>query len=180
MTHLLRCTLLLVILFSVNTFVSAQSKDVKDIIALMRTEEEVWNRGDIDAYVNLYAPGDSTRMIYYGGTGVTRGKDSILAFYKKYWPKEKMGTLTLQHDGIEKISNEFYYVSGFFTVTYPSGKAVKGRFSGLVKKIADEFGVVTWAWTVPAGTPQGTWPVNVSCKNKKYSAVVSSDLVVKN
>lgn len=143
MTHLLRCTLLLAILFSANTFVSAQSKDIKDIIALMRTEEEVWNRGDIDAYVNLYAPGDSTRMIYYGGTGITRGKDSILAFYKKYWPKEKMGTLTLQHDGIEKISNEYYYVSGFFTVTYPSGKAVKGRFSGLVKKIKGKWYLYT-------------------------------------
>jgi len=135
MNFLLRSLLLLAILFCTHTIVFAQSKDVKDIIALMRTEEEVWNRGDIDAYVDLYAPGDSTRMIYNGGTGITRGKDSILAFYKRYWPKEKMGHLTLQHDGIEKISDKFYYVSGFFTVSYPSGKAVKGRFSGLVKKI---------------------------------------------
>jgi ketosteroid isomerase-like protein len=143
MNYLLRCTLLFAILFCINTIVSAQSKDVKDIIALMRTEEEVWNRGDIDAYVNLYAPGDSTRMIYNGGTGITRGKDSILAFYKKYWPKEKMGTLTLTQDGIEKISNEFYYVSGFFNVSYSSGKPVKGRFSGLVKKIKGKWYLYT-------------------------------------
>lgn len=135
MNYLLRCTWLLATLFCSTLIASAQSKDVKDIVALMRTEEEVWNRGDIDAYVDLYAPGDSTRMIYNGGSGVTRGKDSILAFYKKYWPKEKMGHLTLQHDGIEKISDKYYYVSGFFTVSYPSGKVVKGRFSGLVKKI---------------------------------------------
>lgn len=112
-------------------------------MALMRTEEEVWNRGDIDAYVDLYAPGDSTRMIYNGGSGITRGKDSILAFYKKYWPKEKMGHLTLQQDGIEKISNHYYYVSGFFAVSYPSGKAVKGRFSGLVKKIKGKWYLYT-------------------------------------
>lgn len=143
MNYLLRCTWLLAIVFCANIIVSAQSKDVKDIIALMRTEEEVWNRGDIDAYVNLYAPGDSTRMIYNGGSGITRGKDSILAFYKKYWPKEKMGHLTLRHDGIEKISKEYYYVSGFFTVSYPSGKAVKGRFSGLVKKIKDKWYLYT-------------------------------------
>jgi ketosteroid isomerase-like protein len=135
MNYLLRCTWLLATLFCSTLIASAQSKDVKDIVALMRTEEEVWNRGDIDAYVDLYAPGDSTRMIYNGGSGVTRGKDSILAFYKKYWPKEKMGHLTLQQDGIEKISDKYYYVSGFFTVSYPSGKVVKGRFSGLVKKI---------------------------------------------
>jgi ketosteroid isomerase-like protein len=135
MKYLFRALSLFAISFSVNTIAFSQSKDVRDIIALMRTEEEVWNKGDIDAYVNLYAPGDSTRMIYNGGTGVTRGRDSILAFYKKYWPKERMGHLTLQHDSIEKISDTFYYVSGFFTVDYPSAKAVKGRFSGLVKKI---------------------------------------------
>ncbi|HWI93675.1 MAG TPA: nuclear transport factor 2 family protein [Flavisolibacter sp.] len=143
MNSLLRCTLLVAILISINTIVLAQSKDVKDIIALMRTEEEAWNGGDIDAYVNLYAPGDSTRMIYFGGNGVTRGKDSILAFYKKYWPKEKMGHLTLLHDSIEKISSEYYYVSGFFNVSYPSGKEVKGRFSGLVKKIKGKWFLYT-------------------------------------
>ena len=143
MNYLLRCSLLIIILLLTNTIIFSQSKDVKAIIALMRTEEEVWNRGDIDAYVNLYAPGDSTRMIYNGGAGITRGKDSILAFYKKYWPKEKMGTLTLQHDGIEKISKQFYYVSGFFNVSYPSGKAVKGRFSGLIKKIKGKWYLYT-------------------------------------
>lgn len=135
MNYLLRCFLVITASFGINSTAFSQSKDVQDIIQLMRTEEEVWNRGDIDAYVDLYAPGDSTRMIYNGGAGVTRGKDSILAFYKKYWPRERMGHLTLQHDSIEKLSNEYYYVSGFFNVSYPDGKAVKGRFSGLVKKI---------------------------------------------
>lgn len=134
MSYLLRASIIIAILFFTST-AFPQSKDVKDIIALMRTEEATWNRGDIEGYVNLYAPGDSTRMIYNGGTGITRGKDSILAFYKKYWPKERMGQLTLEHDSIEKISDEFYYVSGFFTVSYPSRNPVKGRFSGLVKKI---------------------------------------------
>jgi len=141
MNYLFRSLLLTATLFFINEIAFSQSKDVKDIIALMRTEEEVWNKGDIDAYVNLYAPGDSTRMIYTGG--VTRGKDNILAFYKKYWPKEKMGHLTLQHDSIEKISDKFYYVSGFFTVSYPSGKEVKGRFSGLVKKIKGKWYLYT-------------------------------------
>ena len=117
------------------------AQDRQAIVKLMNDEQTAWNKGDIDAYVNLYAPGDSTRMIY--SSGVTRGKDSILAFYKKYWPKEKMGQLTLQHDSIEKISNEYYYVSGFFTVNYPSGKAVKGRFSGLVKKIKGKWYLYT-------------------------------------
>lgn len=142
MNYLLRTTFAIAVLVF-GTTVYSQSKDVKDIIALMRMEEETWSKGDIEGYVNLYAPGDSTRMIYNGGSGVTRGKDSILAFYKKYWPKERMGKLTLEHDSIEKISDEFYYVSGFFTVSYPSGNPVKGRFSGLVKKINDKWYLYT-------------------------------------
>ena len=111
----------------------AQSTEVNEIIQLMRVEEQAWNSGDIEAYVNLYAPEDSVRMIY--STGAVYGKENILAFYKKYWPKEKMGKLTLSHDSIERISDTYYFVSGYFNVSYPAGKEIKGRFSGLVKKI---------------------------------------------
>jgi ketosteroid isomerase-like protein len=110
-----------------------QSKDEKAILAVMREEERVWNAGDIEAYVDLYAPSDSTRMIYT--TGAVYGKDSILAFYKKYWPKERMGQLTLDGARLERLSKRYYYVSGFFHVKGPEGKSINGRFSGLMKKI---------------------------------------------
>ena len=112
---------------------TAQSNDEKAILELMREEERAWNSGNIEAYVNLYAPHDSTRMIY--SSGAVYGKDSILAFYKKYWPKERMGQLTLDGERLERLSDEYYYVSGFFHVRYPDGKSVNGRFSGLMKKI---------------------------------------------
>src|SRR5688500_20367087 len=111
----------------------AQSKDEKAILELMREEERAWNSGNIEAYVDLYAAHDSTRMIY--STGAVYGKDSILAFYKKYWPKERMGQLTLDGERLERLSDEYYYVSGFFHVRYPDGKSINGRFSGLMKKI---------------------------------------------
>src|SRR5688572_16652893 len=79
------------ILISTNVF--SQSKNVKAIMEVMRQEEETWNKGDIEGYVNLYAPEDSTRMIL--SKGAAYGKENILAFYKKYWPKEKMGQLKL-------------------------------------------------------------------------------------
>jgi uncharacterized protein (TIGR02246 family) len=119
----------LFILFSA----AAQSKDEKAILALMREEEHAWNSGNIEAYVDLYAPHDSTRMIY--SSGAVYGKDSILAFYKKYWPKERMGQLTLDGERLERLSKNYYYVSGFFHVRYPDGKSINGRFSGLMKKI---------------------------------------------
>lgn len=51
--------------------------------------------------------------------------------------------------------------------------------SGLSPKVADEYGVVSWTWTVEATTPLGKWPVKVTCANEKRSAVVQADLVLK-
>ena len=119
------------ILLPVKSF--SQSKDVKKILAVMRMEEEYWSKGDIDGYVSLYAPSDSTRMIF--SKGAAYGKDSILAFYKRYWPKEKMGKLILDGEHLERISRKYYYVTGYFHVLYPDGRSMNGRFSSLMKKI---------------------------------------------
>lgn len=50
--------------------------------------------------------------------------------------------------------------------------------SGLVTKITDDFGVVTWAWTLSPTTPEGKWPVTVTCEYNKKTAIVIGDLVV--
>ncbi len=43
--------------------------------------------------------------------------------------------------------------------------------TGLVPKKADEYGVVSWAWTVEVDRPVGRWPVTITCANEKNSAV---------
>lgn len=50
--------------------------------------------------------------------------------------------------------------------------------SGLSPKVSDEYGSVSWSWTVESGVPLGKWPVKVTCVRGKLSAVVISDLVV--
>lgn len=50
--------------------------------------------------------------------------------------------------------------------------------SGLIAKKANDFGVVTWAWTVEPAVPIGKWPVKVTCELDKKMAVVIGDLVV--
>jgi hypothetical protein len=51
--------------------------------------------------------------------------------------------------------------------------------SGLKPKTADDFGIVSWAWTVEATTPVGEWPVDVTCVFNDQSAMVRGKLVVK-
>lgn len=133
--------IILVSLFMVPATGFSQSKDEKKILAVIRLEEKYWSAGDIEAYVSLYAPSDSTRMIL--SKGAAYGKDSILAFYKKYWPKEKMGTLVLDGEQMERLSGKYYYVTGYFHVIYPDGKTINGRYSSLMKKIKGKWYLYT-------------------------------------
>jgi hypothetical protein len=50
--------------------------------------------------------------------------------------------------------------------------------SGLGQKTADEYGLVSWTWTVEAAVPLGKWPVTVTCAYNNKTAVVQGDLVV--
>lgn len=125
--------------YSACTF--AQSADEKKIREVMRLEAETWNRGDIDGYVELYAPVDSVRMLYNGGE--VYGKANILAFYKKYWPKERMGQLSFTNVKLERLSPKYYFTSGYFHVKQENGKEISGRFSGLMKKIKGKWYLYT-------------------------------------
>lgn len=50
--------------------------------------------------------------------------------------------------------------------------------TGLVPKIADEFGIVNWSWTIPLNVLPGKWPVEITCANAKKSAYHKVDLEV--
>lgn len=50
--------------------------------------------------------------------------------------------------------------------------------TGLVPKIADEFGIVDWSWTMPKNVLPGSWPVEVTCANEKKSAYYKAMLEV--
>ena len=50
---------------------------------------------------------------------------------------------------------------------------------GLIAKTADDYGIVEWTWTVDTAAPTGKWPVTVTCRHGKQSAVLKADLVVK-
>lgn len=55
---------------------------------------------------------------------------------------------------------------------------IPSKDSGLGGKTSDDFGSVTWTWTVESSVPIGKWPVTVTCLRNKLSAVVVGDLVV--
>lgn len=55
----------------------------------------------------------------------------------------------------------------------------RSKDTGLIPKIADEYGYVEWTWTVSPSVDDGTWPVEVICANGSKHAYLRNDLVVK-
>jgi hypothetical protein len=63
-------------------------------------------------------------------------------------------------------------------VVYSEDEKKVSTDSGLAPKIADEYGMVSWSWTVEESVPLGEWPVTVTCVLGKQSGVYKADLVV--
>lgn len=50
--------------------------------------------------------------------------------------------------------------------------------SGLTEKVADEYGMVSWSWTVDSSVPLGTWPAKVLCSLGEKSGMVIGNVEV--
>jgi hypothetical protein len=54
-----------------------------------------------------------------------------------------MGKLVLDGERMERLSKKYYYVTGYFHVSYPDGKIINGRYSSLMKKIKGKWYLYT-------------------------------------
>src|SRR5438552_8709923 len=63
-------------------------EEIRDVI---QAQQDAWNRGDIDAFLNGYWRSEET--IFVSGDEISRGWQTVLERYrKKYSDREKMGT----------------------------------------------------------------------------------------
>jgi len=75
--------------------IQAQSKDEQAIRETMHTQEEAWNKGDLNKFMAGYW--NSPDLLFVGSKGVTNGWKPTLENYQKSYPnKEAMGILTFQ------------------------------------------------------------------------------------
>jgi len=67
-------------------------RDRAAIIGVLTAQQEAWNRGDVDAFLQGYWR--SPELTFSGSGGIARGWDGVLARYKEHYPdREAMGKL---------------------------------------------------------------------------------------
>jgi ketosteroid isomerase-like protein len=98
--------------FSVHSAEPEQSfSAIVQIRAVIQAQQEAWNRGDIDAFMNGYARSSST--IFVSEDKVTRGWETVRDRYKKkYSNREKMGTLSFSDLEITPLGRNAAVVLG--------------------------------------------------------------------
>ncbi len=128
-------------LFLTSFNLSAQSKTEKKIIAILKTQDECWNRGDIEGFMSTYWKNDS--LMFIGKLGVTYGWQNTMNNYKKGYPDTaSMGKLDFTLIEIKKLSHQYYHVTGKWHLTRTIGN-LQGHFTLLLKKINGHWFIIS-------------------------------------
>ncbi len=137
-------TIILFIFFSCSvkpTVYNNTDSPRKSIRNTMRIQEEAWNRGDLEGFMQGYWKSDSLKFV--GSSGISYGWKRTLNNYKKSYPnKEIMGKLHFDIDLIEKLSKDIYYLIGRYTLTRKQDMP-SGYFNLIWKKINGKWYIVT-------------------------------------
>jgi uncharacterized protein (TIGR02246 family) len=115
-------------------------RTVAEVRAVMQAQQEAWNRGNIDAFMNGYARSDST--VFVSGDTVARGWQTVRARYKmQYISRAKMGTLTFSDLEIQPLGNDAAVVLGRWETKRVKDKP-HGHFTLIFRRTPDGWRIV--------------------------------------
>ena len=91
-------------------------QDAKTAInTIMKTQEDAWNAGDIEAFMEPYQHSDS--LVFIGRRGLSFGWQKVLSNYKTSYPtKQAMGTLQFENKLYRPLGKTNYWVAGAWTL----------------------------------------------------------------
>ena len=117
--------------------------DFAEIEAGLADQVDAWNRGDIDAFMQLYARGDSLR--FASGNTIQYGWDSTIARYRRAYPdKDHMGHLRFDILEKRRLSDTWITVFGRFHLTREESIGdLEGLFTLMFKKTSDGWTIVS-------------------------------------
>lgn len=102
-----------IVFFSFLIFlVSCKSTNhCNEIYNLMEQQEDAWNNGNLENFMNVYWKNDS--LVFIGKSGINYGWDKTFSNYKNsYKSKEQMGTLEFKNIICNHINDSTHIVTG--------------------------------------------------------------------
>ena len=113
---------------------------VAQIRSVLRAQQDAWNRGDIDAFMNGYARSRST--IFVSEDTVRRGWETVRDRYrKKYSDRAKMGLLTFSDLEITTLSSDAAVALGRWKLKRAQDQP-HGRFTLIFRRLPEGWRIV--------------------------------------
>jgi ketosteroid isomerase-like protein len=111
-----------------------------EIQSVLTTQQDAWNRGDIDAFMNGYARSAST--VFVSEDEVGRGWETVRDRYRvKYSDRAKMGTLSFSEIEVTMLSSDAAVVLGRWKLKRANDEP-HGRFTLIFKRLPEGWLIV--------------------------------------
>jgi ketosteroid isomerase-like protein len=111
-----------------------------EIQSILSAQQDAWNRGDIDAFMNGYARSAST--VFVSEDEVGRGWEIVRDRYRvKYSDRAKMGTLSFSEIEVTMLSPEGAVVLGRWRLRRANDEP-HGRFTLIFKRLPEGWRIV--------------------------------------
>jgi ketosteroid isomerase-like protein len=113
---------------------------VAKIQSVLSAQQDAWNRGDIDEFMNGYARSASTAFI--SEDEVRRGWETVRDRYRiKYSDRTKMGTLSFSDIEVTKLSPDAGVVLGRWRLKRANDEP-HGRFTLILKRLPEGWRII--------------------------------------
>lgn len=134
--------LVLLSLLSCSTLHQAQAPSERSTIRqVMSAQENAWNRGDLEGFMQGYWKSDKLKFI--GRNGIRYGWDNTLKAYKKGYPdRATMGKLHFEIESLEPLGKNSYYMVGQYKLLR-SHDQPSGYFTLVWKKIDGHWKIIS-------------------------------------
>jgi uncharacterized protein (TIGR02246 family) len=111
-----------------------------EIQSVLTTQQDAWNRGDIDTFMNGYARSAST--VFVSEDEVGRGWETVRDRYRvKYSDRAKMGTLSFSDVEVTMLSPDAAVVLGRWRLKR-ANEQPHGRFTLIFKRLPEGWRIV--------------------------------------
>ncbi len=113
---------------------------VADIRSVLQSQQEAWNRGDIDGFMNGYSRSAST--VFVSEDSVKRGWENVRERYReKYADRAKMGTLIFSDAEVTLLASDAAVVLGRWSLQRAKDHP-HGRFTLIFKRLPEGWRIV--------------------------------------
>ena len=113
---------------------------VAEIQSVLSAQQDAWNRGDIDAFMNGYAQSAST--VFVSEDEVRRGWETVRDRYRiRYSDRAKMGALSFSDIEVTMLSPDAAVVLGLWRLKRANDEP-HGRFTLIFKRLPEGWRIV--------------------------------------